>query len=63
MKYPARMFVYKAADGWRWRLKACNGNITGDSGQAYGKRSHADAAARAFAATEIVMAETEEKLR
>lgn len=31
--------VYKAADGWRWRLKARNGRILADSGQAYPHRS------------------------
>lgn len=32
--------VYKAADGWRWRLKAKNHKIVADSGEAYlSKRS------------------------
>jgi uncharacterized protein YegP (UPF0339 family) len=27
--------VYKAADGWRWRMKAANGRTVADSGEAY----------------------------
>lgn len=29
---------YRARDGWRWRLKAANGRILADSGQAYTTR-------------------------
>jgi uncharacterized protein YegP (UPF0339 family) len=27
--------IYLARDGWRWRLKARNGRIVADSGEAY----------------------------
>jgi uncharacterized protein YegP (UPF0339 family) len=30
--------LYKAADGWRWRLVAANGRIIADSGEAYTRR-------------------------
>jgi uncharacterized protein YegP (UPF0339 family) len=35
------VYVYLAADGWRWRLKSRNGRILADSGEAYKKRSAA----------------------
>lgn len=61
---PARIHVYKDKAGrWRWHQKAQNGNITADSGQSYGKRSHAVDAARAAAKTRLVMADTGEVLR
>lgn len=31
----ARFEVYKAKDGWRWALKAKNGRIIADSGEAF----------------------------
>ena len=34
-----KLHVYRAADGWRWRLKARNGRIIADSGEAYKNRS------------------------
>lgn len=33
-----KITVYKAADGHRWRMKAGNGRIVADSGEAYGTR-------------------------
>lgn len=30
--------VYKAADGWRWRLRAKNRKIVADSGEAYASK-------------------------
>jgi uncharacterized protein YegP (UPF0339 family) len=30
--------VYEAKDGWRWRVKASNGNVVADSGEAYENR-------------------------
>lgn len=27
--------IYKAKDGWRWRIIAANGKILADSGEAY----------------------------
>lgn len=38
--------VYEAADGWRWRLKAFNGRIVADSGEAYVTQANAKRAAR-----------------
>ena len=36
MKRKAPKFeVYKARDGWRWRLRAGNNAITAESGEAY----------------------------
>lgn len=34
-KRTARLFVYKAKDGWRWRLKSANGKIVAESGEGY----------------------------
>lgn len=34
MKEP-RIHAYKAKDGWRWHLRAANGRILADSGEAY----------------------------
>lgn len=63
MKRPAHMHVYEAADGWRWRLKAQNGNVIADSGQTYKSRRNARDAARMVAQVGIVMCETGETLR
>lgn len=35
----AKLHVYKAPDGWRWRFVARNGKIIADSGEAYNTRS------------------------
>ena len=51
----ARMLVYHAKDGWRWRLKAQNGNIIADSGQAYVRQRNALDAARMVAKVGIVL--------
>lgn len=59
MTRPARMHVYEARDGWRWRLKAQNGNVIADSGQRYATRRNAIKAARMVATTGIVMADGE----
>lgn len=37
MKRPL-LEIYKAADGWRWRLKAANGKTVCESGEAFKKR-------------------------
>ena len=60
---PARMHIYQAADGWRWRLKAQNGNVIADSGQAYKSKRNATDAARMNAQVPIVMDGTGEVLR
>ncbi|MFB7798954.1 YegP family protein [Isoptericola sp. NPDC056134] len=41
-----RIEIYKAADGWRWRLKARNGRIVAESGEAYVERRSAIRAVR-----------------
>ncbi len=30
-----KFIIYKAKDGWRWRLKASNNKIVAESGEAY----------------------------
>lgn len=37
MKQP-RFQAFKARDGWRWHLRAANGRILADSGEAYASR-------------------------
>jgi uncharacterized protein YegP (UPF0339 family) len=39
-----RYDVWKANDGWRWRLVARNGRIVCESGEAYIRKSSADRA-------------------
>lgn len=34
-----KLHVYRAADGWRWRMKSGNGRIVAESGEAYTNRS------------------------
>lgn len=34
--------IYKARDGWRWRLVARNGRIIADSGEAYNRKQACD---------------------
>jgi uncharacterized protein YegP (UPF0339 family) len=44
-----RIEIYKAADGWRWRLKAANHRIVAESGEAYvGRREVLRAVNRVF---------------
>ena len=43
-----RYVVYNAADGWRWRLVAGNGETIADSGEAYVSKSNADRAVRSL---------------
>lgn len=40
MKQP-EFEVYKAKDGHRWRLKAANGKVIAESGEAYSKKPNA----------------------
>ncbi|ORA77274.1 hypothetical protein BST28_18590 [Mycolicibacter kumamotonensis] len=56
MSYPNIIKVYKASDGWRWRLVARNGYIVADSGQKYSARWRAVRAAKAVAAAGIEVA-------
>lgn len=47
--------VYRAKDGWRWRLKARNGRIVAESGEAYTrKRGALDGIMIVMGTTEIV---------
>jgi len=34
-----KLFVYRARDGWRWHLRARNGRIVAESGEAYTRKS------------------------
>lgn len=36
--------VYKARDGWRWRLRAANGRIVAVSGEAFANKWNAERA-------------------
>ena len=47
--------VYKAADGWRWRMKAANGRSVADSGEAYSTKRGAERAAYAVVDAEIIV--------
>ena len=40
MKRP-KIEIYRAKDGHRWRLRAANGKILADSGEAYTRKSDA----------------------
>lgn len=33
--------LYRAKDGWRWRLKSRNGRIVAESGESYRRRGDA----------------------
>ena len=33
--------IYKAADGWRWRLRAHNGKVVADGSEAYASKGNA----------------------
>jgi uncharacterized protein YegP (UPF0339 family) len=35
-----KITVYQAANGWRWRAKASNGEIVNESGEAYENKSY-----------------------
>jgi uncharacterized protein YegP (UPF0339 family) len=38
VKKQTKFELYRAVDGWRWRLVAGNGRIIADSGEAYTRR-------------------------
>lgn len=42
---PVTIRVYKAKDGWRWRMRHGNAKIIADSGQAYTRKADASTAA------------------
>jgi uncharacterized protein YegP (UPF0339 family) len=46
--YRMKITVCQAADGWRWRAKAVNGEIVSESGEPYENKSYALEAARRF---------------
>lgn len=37
MRFPC-LEIYRAKDGWRWRLKAANGTTIADGGEAYSRK-------------------------
>ena len=45
MKPTHTLIIYKARDGWRWRLVARNGRTVADSGEAYSRKADAKRAA------------------
>ncbi len=45
--------LYKAKDGWRWRLVAPNGKVTAESGEAYIRRYDCRMAAWNLATTAL----------
>lgn len=47
-KHTHTITVYRAADGWRWRLQALNGKTVADSGEAYVRKRNAEKVARAL---------------
>lgn len=50
MKTPTIKVYPDARGGWRWRLRAANGRIVADSGEAYSGRREAMRAAQALGA-------------
>lgn len=42
---PLTLSIYQARDGWRWRLRAANGRIVAESGEAYTRKAGAIKAA------------------
>ena len=44
MKRRARLGIFKAADGWRWHIRARNGKIVAEGGEAYINRAGAERA-------------------
>ena len=38
MKRTPKLEIYKASDGYRWRLKAANSRIIAESGEGYKRR-------------------------
>lgn len=55
MKKVYTLTVYRAADGWRWRLTAKNGLIVADSGEAYARKRNALRSARSLADARILL--------
>lgn len=54
---PLTITVYRARDGWRWRLKAANGRIVAESGEAYTRTTSAIRAAKRLIGAQVVLAE------
>lgn len=44
----SKFVVYKAKDGWRWRLQSVNGKVIAESGEAYKKRPNSKLATRVY---------------
>lgn len=45
---------YEAKDGWRWRMKAANGEIVADSAEAYDSESNVKRAMESIAGALLV---------
>ncbi len=52
---PYVIHVYSAADGWRWRMKAPNGKVVADSGEAYATKQTAYRGGLQITSSRIVM--------
>lgn len=53
---PLTITIYRSKDGWRWRMKASNGNIVADSAEAYVSERNAKRAAARVASAAIRLA-------
>jgi uncharacterized protein YegP (UPF0339 family) len=61
-----RITIYQARDGHRWRLRATNGRIVAESGEAYSTRNKAARAAHAlagFTADAVIVFDDKEPIR
>lgn len=41
-----KVIIYKAKDGWRWRIRSRNGRIMADGGEAYTRQQSAERAVK-----------------
>jgi uncharacterized protein YegP (UPF0339 family) len=55
MNHPYR--IYEAADGFRWHVKADNGEIVAESGEAYDSASNVERAILSFDADAVIIRE------
>lgn len=61
MKRKPRLDVYRAPDGWRWRLRGRNGLIIADSGQGYARKSGALTGAKLARAALVEVLEVDDE--
>lgn len=54
MKRRKRIEVFQGRDGWRWHVRAANGEITAQS-EVYASKANAMRAARAFSRLPVVV--------